>query len=110
MVFNKPPKLVTNVPRFLFERTMTSFIKKFIQWSVAEYLSAIDYYRSNGNERGAKAIERRYKASDVVANREEFKKIIGLMTANIWNSLSRREREILYEAYQITSRAQRVQA
>lgn len=105
MIFNRPPRLVTNVPRFLFERTMTSFIKKFIQWSVAEYLSAIDYYRSNGNERGARAIERNYKASHVIASRDEFRKVIGLMTANIWNSLSRREREVLYEAYVLLNQA-----
>lgn len=104
--FVKPPVLETNVPRFLFERHMKIYIKKFIAWSIAEYLSAINYYREV-DPRAAKVIEKRFTNRSVAASRPEFKKIVSLMTAEIWNSLSRPEQRFLTEAYQV-SKEQRV--
>lgn len=100
--FVQVPVLDTNVPPFLFNKRMAQFISKFIDWSMAEYLTAINHYRSINQERQARLVERHFNDRIIAASRPEFKNICSLMTADVWNSLSREQRRFLNEAYRIT--------
>lgn len=101
--FVQVPVLNTNVPPFLFNRSMSQYIKKFIDWSMAEYMTAVNHYRSIGQEKQARLVEKHFNDRIIASTRPEFKNICSLMTADVWNSLTREQRGFLNEVYQISS-------
>ncbi len=98
--FIEPPTLNFNVPKFLLKRMVTASARKMIQWAITEYMSAVSYYRKIGDNRSAKFIEKNLSECSVLSKHPDFKKLCESMDSETFNSLDRRERRFLTEAYQ----------
>lgn len=98
-MFVTPPTFTANVPKFLFKRAMLLFVTKFIDWSIAEYASAIQYYKSIGNNRSMRFIEKNITSELVAAKSPDFENIVKHMTQEVWDSLEPYQRRYLNRAY-----------
>lgn len=75
--------------------------KKFVEWSFAEYHYALDYYKKKGDNRSVNFIVKNCSEKTVLASHPHFKELCRFLNDDtIWNSLTRRERKMITEAYQ----------
>lgn len=98
--FLAPPQLNFNIPKFLLKRMLVSATRKMIQWAIAEYMHAIDYYRQVGDERSVRFIEGNLSGHLVLSKHPDFKKLCEAIDSDIFNSLERSERRFLTIAWQ----------
>lgn len=98
-----PPLLNTNLPPFMLKWYLKKIAKRLVEWSFAEYHSALDFYRKKGDVRSENFIVKNCSEQTVLASHPHFRELCSLLNDDeIWNSLSRRERKIIVGAYQAT--------
>jgi hypothetical protein len=97
--FTPPPSFDMNVPRFLQKRRILQFLKKAIAWSISEYTTAIEYYRSIGDDRSAYMIQKHLTNAMILSKHPNFRQMCEAVNSEIFNELPRTDRRLLTNAW-----------
>lgn len=91
-----PPDL----PTFLY-KSNASALKGLISWATKEHRKRLAYCARRGYFREWKRLHEDYSPVRVLAEMEGFHKICSLITEDVWNELSARERVFIRRAYEL---------
>lgn len=95
-----PPVFFGNMPDFLLVR----FIKALIVWSKEEYANVLSFYSSSTSMKkrliGRKIMEE-YTNEHILAQTHAFSLLTTVMRESVWWKLSKSDRDMLANAYEI---------
>lgn len=92
----RPP----DIPAFIYKTNVSAF-KQLISWATTEHRKRLGYCARRGYYREWKRLHEDYSPMRVLAEMEGFHKICSLITEELWNELSMRERSFIRKAYEL---------
>ena len=91
-----------NIPSFLKKRFLGQYIKKMIEWSTKEYNDAVRIAAEHGAFRFVKFLTDEYSPMKILAECDEFKEIISILSGMTSIQISARERSFIRKSYQLS--------
>ena len=99
--YNAPPDL----PSFFFKnpRYSQSAITELIAWAEKEYRDALRIFAKRKAWRTVKCLSDEYSGMRILAEFPEFRRIASLITQEVWNQLTGRQRVFLRRAFEMNT-------
>lgn len=98
--FTSPP---TNIPEFFFRRYAWMW-RKLIAWSTKEYNDALILFSRRGAMKTVKYLNEEYSAMRILAEMPGFRRLVAILTQDVWDDFTVRERSFIRRAYEIHTR------
>ena len=96
--FNAPP----DVPKFMYKYSPMAVIQ-LIEWANKEYNDALRKFAKRKSWKTVQHLASEYSGMRILAEFPEFRKIASLITQEVWNQLTGRQRVFLRRAFEINS-------
>jgi hypothetical protein len=91
-----PPDL----PAFVYKRSLTS-LRGLIAWATKEHRERLKYCAKRGYFREWKRLHEDYSPIRVLAEMNDLRKIMSVITQEVWDQLTMRERVFIRRAFEL---------
>ena len=93
-----PPDL----PPFLYKSSVSAF-KALILWAKREHIKRLKFCADRGYYKEWKRLHEDYSPIRILAEVKGLRKILSVITDDVWNQLDMRERVFINRAYELSS-------
>jgi hypothetical protein len=100
--YTTPPTAPQDIPTFVHYRYNTAqHLRDLIQWSIKEYDKALRTLHQRASGRTINFFQREYSPMRVLAECEEFQKMLPYIDKDNYNQLTARERIFVRRSYEV---------
>lgn len=100
--YNPPPWVsLNNVPQFIINRYIASYVQRMVQWSIKEYDDAIRNASERGEYQFVKYLTTEYSPMKILATWDAFSEMITVLSNTGPIRMSAKDRSFIRKSYQL---------